>query len=337
VVASNKLKNIEWYTDKKAVADKQPGIYHSFTASLATTLNYIQKDLVPVWLMGTSGFAFRIFVSETMCPSAMSIFDWGKILPEAVEQNGYVCRHVSRLWHESELEQKRREEAHKAIINAINNDIPCIVWDIADSEWGLVVGYNDNKEEYNTFTCRGRESILPYDKLGLNGIKILSVIIPGAKNNCDRNEIINRSLNIAVEHADGKEWNDRPKYQNGFAAFKHWNKVFERWVKVIKKKKIVKIPEPMMFFIKYYAGHHYSARLYGSAYLKNIAGDNQYLVSAANSFSNTALCLKPMWELNPEAKIDPVHTLETFGRNVLDAGLSEKKGIRYIKEYLSIK
>lgn len=39
--------------------------------------------------MCVTEFAFRMFVSEILCPSAMSIFDFMKVFPEAFEQCGY--------------------------------------------------------------------------------------------------------------------------------------------------------------------------------------------------------------------------------------------------------
>ncbi len=79
------LENISWYADQHARDKGEPGIHHSFMKSLATALNYVSGDFDPVWLMGSSGFAFRIFVNEHLCPSAMSIFDFSAILPEAIE------------------------------------------------------------------------------------------------------------------------------------------------------------------------------------------------------------------------------------------------------------
>lgn len=75
-MSTTKLNDITWYLDDDALIKREPGIRHSFMSSLAATLNYISGKLDPAWLMGTSAFAFRIFINETMCPSAMSIFSW---------------------------------------------------------------------------------------------------------------------------------------------------------------------------------------------------------------------------------------------------------------------
>ena len=60
------LEGIKWYVDQAAKERGEPGIYHSFMASLATVINYIEGNVDPVWLMGASGFAFRIFTIEEL-------------------------------------------------------------------------------------------------------------------------------------------------------------------------------------------------------------------------------------------------------------------------------
>lgn len=199
------LDKITWFSDEAAARNGEPGIRHSYMASLATALNYICGEVDPVWLMGSSGFAFRISVSEILCPSAMSVFDWRKILPEALEQYGRRCTYVSRLWHEEELEEERRREAHEAIRSAIDRNVPAIVWDVADCEWGLITGYDDDASWYNVLTHKGQPSCLPYDRLGRNGIDILSVAIPGLPNQRGRDEVVISSLRGAVAHADQRE------------------------------------------------------------------------------------------------------------------------------------
>ena len=123
-----KIENINWFTDKNAAEKNEPGIRHSFTASLATVLNHIDGRLDPVWLMGGSAFAFRIFVNEIMCPSAMSIFDWSGILPETVEQMGHDCYYISRLWDETDMEAERRRQAQDLITTGIDSGVPWAIY-----------------------------------------------------------------------------------------------------------------------------------------------------------------------------------------------------------------
>ncbi|MFH2049004.1 MAG: hypothetical protein ABIJ12_06130 [bacterium] len=303
-------------------------------ASLATAMNYIDHKLDPVWLMGSSAFAFRIYINETFCLSAMSIFSWDKILPEAVEQYGRTCRYISRMWHEEDVEIKRRQEAHKAIVEAIDNNTPAIVWDIKDAEWGLIVGYDDQHKKYDTMTYKGMFSYLDYEKLGRNGINILSVTIPGDANSRDKNEAIRNSLKAAVAHAEQQEWNDRPEYQDGLPAYDLWAMLFERWAMLTEAGKAENLPKNITFFAKYYAGHYYSARCYARDYLNTIKGDDSNLNNAFESYKKVALLLQPVWD-NFAGKPDlSAEKLRSLSATIKSAKEFEEAGIGYIKEWL---
>ncbi len=152
------LRELSWYSDPLAKQKGEPGIHHSYMKSLATALNYVDEHFDPVWLLGSSAFAFRIFVNETMCPSAMSFFSFAKILPETIEQAGYHAHHIGRYWNDEANEKSKREEAQTAIIDAIDRNVAAVVWDVWDDEWGLIVGYDWPKKTYHTLAHRGEKS-----------------------------------------------------------------------------------------------------------------------------------------------------------------------------------
>lgn len=328
------LNGIEWYNDPQAKANGEPGITHSYMASLATALNFIDGDLDPVRLMGSSAFAFRIFINEVFCPSAMSVFDWNSILPEAIEQAGRQCVYISRLWHEEEHEEQRRHEAREAIVEGVKHGIPAIVWDVSGAEWGLVIGYDENKQTYDTLTYQGDCSILPFGKLGQNGIDILSVAIPGNPNLRNREEIILNSLRTAVAHAEQKEWMERPKYQDGLPAFDLWATLFNRWATLVDAGKEDNIPLDVPFFAHYYASHYYSARRYAKDYLQTIAGSNDALQQAASAYEKTALKLKPVWEFFSKKESRTPEALIGLADRIREAKSTETDAIEQIKQYL---
>lgn len=330
-----KLDNIKLFIDSSSVRKSEPGIYHSYMICLATTLNYISGKVDPVWLMGSSAFAFRIFVNEILCPSAMSMFSFAEILPEAVEQAGYKCTYLQRMWNETEKEEEKRTEAHQEIVKGIERGVPAIVWDLFDAEWGLIIGYNDEQQSYFILSHEGKEASLPSKNLGLNGIDILSVAIPDKKNLRNRDEIINNSLRLAVSHAEGKEWiDDRPKYQDGIAAFDLWSSIFEKWAWIVDSGKSSKIGLDIISFARYYAGHYYSARCYAREYIKQISDNNEYLKEAASKYEQVANHLKPLWLFFSKRKMPNSSDLKSFAQNVKKARLVEEEGIELIKKYL---
>jgi len=329
-----RIENINWFTDKNAAEKNEPGLRHSFTAGLATVLNHIDGQLDPVWLMGGSAFAFRIFVNEIMCPSAMSIFDWTGILPEAVEQMGHDCYYISRLWDETDMEAERRRQAQDLITTGIDSGVPAVVWDIAEAEWGVITGYDDAKQVYDTLTWEGKPSSLPYDKLGRNGIDILSVTIPGGPNGRGREEIIRNALQAAVDHAEQKESIKLPEYHEGLPAFDQWVTIFENWVKLVKAGKDSNIGVDIYNFAAYYASHYYSARCYARDFIETIKGDDENLESALQAYKKVAEFLKPVWEQSPKVNSHGIELLKAHADNIRNAKKAEEEGINHIKKYL---
>jgi hypothetical protein len=332
---SNKLENLIWYKDSDAEARGEPGIYHSYMKSLATALFYIEGKLDPIWLMGSSAFAFRIYVNKIMCPSAMSVFDFSSILPEAIEQAGYHAIHISRFWNDADKESEKRAEAHAAIIEGINRGVPAIVWDVAEAEWGLITGYDLEEKVYHTLTHKGKPAALSFDKLGRNGIDILSVAIPGEANQRSRNQIVRNALTAAVDHAEQKEWTDRPEYQNGLLAYDLWASLFEKGAMIIEAGKGNNINPDIWDFATYYAGHHYSARCYAREYLKSIANGNDLLIEAASCYENVSSALKPVWDYFSQDQQIDAKTLHSLAENIKKARVAEEEGLHLIKEYLS--
>jgi hypothetical protein len=334
---ANHLDGIRWYVDPGAKDRNEPGLSHSYIASLATALNFTSGGLAPAWLMGASAFAFRIFVNETLCPSAMSIFDWSAILPEAVEQAGRRCIYVSRLWNEDAFEAERRQEAHRAILMAIDRGVPAVVWDVHDVEWGLIVGCDETRALYETLACDGKPTTLPFDRLGRNGIDILSVAIPGKPNGRPREEVVRRSLEAAVAHAEGREWMDRPKYQDGLAAFDLWATLYDRWALITKAGRSDRLSPELPRFVAYYADIHYSARCYAREYLRVIADGDEHLERAAAAYSDVAATLRPVWEHSQGLGDEPADAgnLEELARGIRKAKAAEQGGVAGLRRYLS--
>lgn len=329
-----KLENLTWYQDLDAEAKNEPGIYHSYMKSLATALNYIDGKLDPIWLMGSSGFVFRIWANEVMCPSAMSVFDFSILLTEAMEQAGYHAIYIARYWKEADKEIERQAEAEAAIIEGIDRGVPAIVWDIAEAEWGLITGYDLEEHIYYTLTHRGEPNTLSFNKLGRNGIDILSVTIPSKPNRRSRDETILNALRNAVKHAEQKEWTDRPKYQDGLPAYDLWASLFEKWVMLVEAGKAKNLNPDIWNFANYYAGHYYSARCYAREYLKSIASGDSLLIKAASCYENVSLALKPVWDYFSQDNEIHASTLNSLSGSIKSARVAEEQGIYFIKEYL---
>jgi hypothetical protein len=321
---TKKIENITWYEDAAAKERGEPGVYHSFVASLATALDCLGQLDDPAWLMGASTFAFRSFVNQVMCPSAMSIFNWRAVLPEAVEQLGRRCTYISRLWGEDDIEEARRTEAQGEIRAAIDRGVPAIVWDIHVPEWGLIIGYDNDARRYHTLGCDRRTSTMGFDELGQRDIKILSVAIPGEPNSRSRREVVLNSLKAAVAHARQQEWMDRPKYQDGLPAM-------ALWASIIQPGHNEKIS---FEFSQYYAGHHYSARCYARDYLAQIADGDKALEAASVAYAQAASCLKPVWEAFYGERKPADRVLSALAQRIRESKAAEEEAVGSLAQYL---
>ncbi len=328
------LEGVEWYVDHQAEGRSEPGIAHSYVGCLATALQHAYGDLDPVWLMGSSAFAFRIYVNEVFCPSAMSMFDFNALLPEAVEQVGYQCHHVSRMWHETDQQDARRDEAHAAIVDGIQRGVPAVAWDIADCEWGLVVGLDERARKYRTVTHGGQPSSLPFDRLGNNGIDILAVTVLGAPNGRTRDEVVRNALAAAVAHAEQREPMDRPQYQDGLPAFDLWALLYDRWAMLVEAGKAHNIPASVLNHVAYYAKHWYGARCYARDYLRTIAAENTGLRGAAAAFARVASHLKPVWDHASKTSNLTADVLRPLSAEIRYAKAAEAEAIEHIREHL---
>jgi len=329
-----------WYCDTRAEGMGEPGLAHSFVGALATALTApavtaVRGEVDPVELMGASGFAFRVFVNEVFCPSAMSMFSFRDILPEAVEQAGLTCRAVHRLRDEEEVEEERRGEAHAAIAEAAGRGVPAVVWDVAEAEWGVVTGLDEEAGNYFVLTPGNGPGILPFGKLGRNGIDILSVLIPGEPNGRTGETIRHRALAAAVAHADGEEWTDRPRYANGRAAFDLWAELLEKWALLAGAGKNADLAPQVPECAGYYARITGGARCYARDWLERIAGSDEHLKQAAATYARIADCLRPQWETFP-GELDPAPDLlgDLAGR-VREAGRLEAEAIDHVRNHLT--
>lgn len=330
---ARKLEQVTWYRDQESLNRGEPGIWHSYIASLATVMQTIGVKVDPAWLMGVSGFAFRLYIAQDMCPSCMSVFQWEKILPETLKQIEYKATYISRMWEEQDQEAQKQREAQDAILDGIKRGIPAIVWDIVIPEWGLIIGYDKNKQQYNVL-FEDKRAILPFEKLGRNGIDILSVTILKSPRRDNRDEIILNSLKTAVAHAQQTEWLERPNYQDGLPAYDVWAKIMDSGATLTHAGKIQNVSPDIPKHILYHAAHHYSARCYAREYLRRITEGKPNLQKAADCYTQVADYLKPVYTTFESEQFPDEQTFRNLAQTIRDAKKAEAEGINTLREYL---
>lgn len=322
----------------------EPGeIPFSFTHALASSLHAMGCPLDRKIITGASGFAFRMWAeAKTQCPSAMSIFDFS-LLKTAVELCGYSCTHISRLWHEGTLpngcwqdasaltqkwhaehpEAEIQEVAHKAIHEAIDIGTAPVVWDIGIPEWGLIAGYDDEAQKYETIDCRGLRGTMPYEQLGKREIPILSVTIPGGPDGLTLRELAPRTMHMAINHANGEEWEERPAYENGLAAYPIW-------------ASLIKGIDQTGFSSQYYAGTYAHLRDCAAAYLAELARNDGRVKPAADAYARVAAHLKEARDARADAAFPTPALLDRMEQSILAAYEEEKMAVDLLEGLVAL-
>ena len=156
-------------------------------------------------IVASRGFAFRMWVSPDLCPSATSMWQFDR-QKNWVERGGISCQYIERMWGQEDVEEERRQEAVQLIRQSIDSGIPVISWDIVVCEWGLITGYDDESETFAVLPITGQEGEMAYSQLGKREIPILSVLAVTGKAEQSQEEIVRETLDIAKNHLLGNEW-----------------------------------------------------------------------------------------------------------------------------------
>ncbi len=194
------------------------GYLFSFAKCLSAAVRHSPYAEFAEDIVASSGFAFRMWVDATLCPSAMSIWEFGMQKPW-VENGGLACGYVERLWGAEAVEEERRLAAVEIIKKSVDSGIAAVGWDISGCEWGLITGYDDESQTFSTLKINNEESTVPYEKLGKLDLPLLSVLTVTGKADNDKSaqQTVADTKKLAALHLQGYEWCKNAK---GLEAYK---------------------------------------------------------------------------------------------------------------------
>jgi len=203
--------------------------------------------------VAASGFAFRIWIDRnSLCPSATSIWSFAS-QKSWVENGGFTCGYVERLWGQDAVEEERRLAALAAVRTSIDHGVGAVAWDISGCEWGVISGYDDETETLYTVKINGEEGTVPYGKLGSLEIPILSVLTVTGITSKTGEEIYRGTKAIAAAHLRGEEWCDNAKGLEAYDALIHCVKT---------------LPEDAAWNVEYALGTYSALRWYAQDYFR---------------------------------------------------------------------
>ena len=193
------------------------GYLFSFAKALCCAVKNSPFSDMAEDIVATSGFAFRMWVSPALCPSATSTWQF-KLQKSGLENGGICCNYIERLWGQDDIEEKRRLEAIDMIRQSIDNGIPAISWDIGVCEWGVIIGYDDEAERFAVLPITGQEGEMEYAQLGRRELPILNVLTIVGKAEKSWEDILNGTLKIVINHLQGNEWGENASGLEAYSA-----------------------------------------------------------------------------------------------------------------------
>jgi hypothetical protein len=186
-----------------------------------------KADLELYEVMGLTGHAFRININpDNVDVAGPSGYPWEKFFSLGLTNLGFNTSYVRSL----NLTPPTPDELIRGLNLAqksIDRGIPAITWDLFVPEFGVLYGYNDEKQELHGKDPR-QDGTLPYEKLGRGQVGELFVMILEEEIPTTPIDMIRGALGIAIDHAHRREHTDeKPRYQNGLAGYDAWIEAFE--------------------------------------------------------------------------------------------------------------
>lgn len=183
------------------------GYLFSFAKSLSCAVKKSPYSELSEDIIATSGFAFRMWLNTELCPSAMSIWDFGR-QPTWILSGGLETAFANCCWQLDNVQEQARLDAIPKIKKSINSGTPVVAWDIGVLEWGLITGYNDETQKFSTLAITGNTDDMDYTTLGKREMPMLNVVTITGKTHKTQDEIIADTLKLAKSHLLGEEWCD---------------------------------------------------------------------------------------------------------------------------------
>jgi hypothetical protein len=129
---------------------------------------------------------------------------------------------------------------------------------------------------------------------------------------------------------------DRPKYQDGLAAFDLWATLYDRWALIAKAGKADRLSPDLPRFARNYAGTHHGARCYARDYVERVAEGAPCLEDAAAAYSIVATALQLVWEHARalDGAAPAPEGLEAVARSIREAKVAEEAAVEALRRHL---
>jgi len=201
----------------------------TFTAaaqSIYALLQYTDKKemYTLVDVMGLTGHAFRMNIHPNdVSPAGPTMFSPTELLEKGLGTLGFTCEQLYGFRTPAPVE--KLEEAIKFAQESIDRGIPAIGWSLFIPEFGVIYGYDDEKQE---LYCKdpSHDGPLPYAKLNelpLNHVFMLRI---RDSYSVDAVAAWKEALDRIVQFARGQAPILSEEFRHGLAGYDAWIQAF---------------------------------------------------------------------------------------------------------------
>jgi hypothetical protein len=200
--------------------------------ALHAVLRFLGEPIEPHDLMGVTGFAFRLAVTErdgvlAALPAAASL-DLPRALP-LLENGG---RHLTSIQASPDAEDfgSARAAALRTIRRSLDRGRPAIAFDLHLPEFGIVHGYDARARTLSVSTLLSGQfgATLPESRgpVPERGGRVIA-LIPGRRRPRPAARVHAEALRFAAGYAERGDPGDPTGAAHGFAAYARWARAFE--------------------------------------------------------------------------------------------------------------
>ena len=223
------------------------GTWTSAAWALHVMLSHTEKPFSLPMVMGLSGHAFRInLVEGDIHIAGPTMFDMPELLSRGLRHLGYQARSVSHFKEKEsipnanlvdpslltpEASKKRGlsevlPEALELIHRSIDRGFPVIAFDLFIPEFGVIYGYDDEKQVLFAADPTGQDKELPFENLGRGLIEELFVLGIDRFDAFEWRQSVRNAVQMALDHFNGNDV-PLPGCVNGLAAYDTWISAFK--------------------------------------------------------------------------------------------------------------
>lgn len=186
-----------------------------------------KKDLTLVDVMGLTGHAFRMNIDPVKIHAAgPTSFPGGYILRRNLCNLGFISNLGDA---ETPVTPEQAERSIDLIHKSVDQGIPAISFDLFEPEFGLIYGYDLDKQLFYAKDA-SRTGTISYQEFLKTKIGILFLVTIADSLPHSKYEMLRMALDMIVAHANGSEWNHvfKDRFTTGLAGYDAWIDVMRR-------------------------------------------------------------------------------------------------------------